>query len=63
LTHINVRYYAPDVRFGSKADMTTFISDVRFIPESGHWSAVLSPSRTFSDWLNAVFDAFGVQSA
>jgi hypothetical protein len=29
----------PDVRFGSKADMTGRICDVRFTPESGHSAA------------------------
>jgi hypothetical protein len=31
---------AANVRFGSKADMTPFKRDVRFTPDSGHWTAL-----------------------
>jgi hypothetical protein len=31
---------APHVRFGSKADMTACLDDVRFAPKSGHWNSV-----------------------
>jgi hypothetical protein len=29
-----------DVRFGSKADISECLSDVRFTPKSGHWNSI-----------------------
>jgi len=29
----------PDVRFGSKADITAVLIDVRFTHKSGHWNS------------------------
>jgi len=33
----DIRVRGDDVRFGSKADIGTWITDVRFTPESGHF--------------------------